>query len=265
MASWSDQDVRVNGTSIMSRKFWISDRSGLDASAAFRSTNFEVAYLQGTMWRPKQLAEIVRSIGMTIDSCDADGVYPVGVLNRVGQLNSNRIELLGLFNRENAQIEIQRDVLVAGGTLETWTGYAQAASTILPEIPEDFDSYQTLGVDLLFADPVWYGTANTPSVSGTTTVTNAGTVDATNMVLTFTGGSGYRLTNQTADRWVQIDDSGTIIVDVRAGTATKGGANIIGSLSKDGGREFMALVPGANTMVLTGGGSVQIAYSTPRA
>jgi len=164
-SSWSDQDVRVNGTSIMGRQFWISDRSGLDAMAAFRSTNFEVAYLQGTMWRPKQLAEIVRSIAITIDSCDADGVYPVGVLNRVGQLNSNRIELLALFAAENAQIEIQRDVLVAGGSTETWTGYAQAASTILPEQPEDFDSYQTVGIDLLFADPIWYGATNSVVVS----------------------------------------------------------------------------------------------------
>jgi hypothetical protein len=254
----------------MSRKFWISDRSGLDASAAFRSTNYDVAYLQGTMWRPKQLAEIVRSIAITIDSCDEDGVYPTGVLGRVGQLNSNRMELFALFSRENAQVEIQRDVLVSdgagGSTLETWTGYAQSSSTIVPDTPEDFDSYQTVGVDLLFADPIWYGAALTPSVAGTDTVNNPGTVDATNLVLTFTGGANYRLTNQTTDpdRWVQVDDSGTIIVDVRAGTATKAGANIIGKLSKYGGREFMALVPGDNTMVLTGGGSVQIAFSTPR-
>lgn len=254
----------------MSKKFWLSDRSGLDMTPGFRSTNFEVAYLQGTMWRPKQIAEVVRSVGVTIDSCDEDGNYPVGRVNRIAQLNSNRVEFLALLARENAQVVVERDVLISdgmgGSTLQTWVGYAQASSPIIPQSPEDFDDYQTMGVDLLFSDPVWYGDENTPTVSGTTVVNNPGTVDATNMVLNFSGGSNYRLTNQTADpdHWVQIDASGAIEVDVRAGTAMQGSTNVIGFLSKDGGREFMRLAPGNNTMVLTGGGSCQITFRTPR-
>lgn len=99
-----------------------------------------------------------------------------------------------------------------------------------------------------------------------TTVNNPGNVQATNMTLTFTGGSNYRLTNNSTDpvSWLQIDDSGTIVVDTRAGTALKGSTNVIAALSKDGGREFMRLLPGDNNMVLTGGGSVTIDFATPR-
>lgn len=167
MASWSDQDVRVNGTSIMTKRFWAHDRSGLDMTPGFRSTNFEVAYLVGTLWRPKQIPEVVRSIAMTIDSCDEDGIYPVGRLNRIALLNSNRIELLALFADPDTQIVVERDVLISNGgggnTLDTWTGYAQAASPIIPESSEDFDDYQRLGIDLLFADPIWYGSPGAPA------------------------------------------------------------------------------------------------------
>lgn len=271
MASWSDQDVRINNTSVMSKKFWLSDRAGLDMTPGFRSGNFEVAYLQGTMWRAKQLSEVVRSVLVTIDSCDEDGNYPVGRMNRIAQLNSNRMEFLALIARENAQVTVERDVLISDGmgghTTETWTGYAQASTPIVPQSPDDFDDFQTMAVDLLFSDPTWYGAENTPTVSGTTTVNNPGTIDATNMVLNFTGGSNYRLTNQTADpdHWVQIDYAGSIEVDVRNGTAYAGTTNVIGYLSKDGGRDFMRLAPGDNTMVLTGGGSCQITFKTPRA
>lgn len=174
-----------------------------------------------------------------------------------------------MLARENAQVVVERDVLVSDGmgghTVQTWTGYAQASSPIIPQSPEDFDDYQTMGVDLLFADPAWYGATNTPSVSGTQTVNNPGNVDATNLVLNFSGGSNYRLTNTTADpdHWVQIDYAGSIEVDVRNGTAFAGSTNVIGYLSKDGGRGFMRLLPGNNSMTLTGGGSCQITFKTP--
>lgn len=273
MTSWSDQDVRVDGTSVMSKKFWLSDRSGLDMTPGFRSTNFEVAYLQGTMWKGKQIPEVVRPFQVTVDSCDEDGNYPTGRLNRIGQLNSNLRELLALFARENTQVTIERDVLLSDGagghTLETWTARAQATTPISPQLPEDFDDYFTFSMDLLFADPIWYGTEVTETVSGTTVVNNPGQVDATNIILEFSGGSNYRLTNESTDPedvWVQIDDSGSIVIDVRLGTAVKGGTtNVIGLLSHDGARPFMRLQPGDNTLTLTGGGSVDITFSPPRA
>jgi hypothetical protein len=270
MASFSDQDVRVNGTSIMTTQFWIQNRGGLWGTPGFRSTNYDIAYLQGTMWRPKQIAETVRTLLIAVDATDANGVIPTSGALRRAQLNQNLMTLLALFAREDAQVTIERDVLVPDGiggtTLETWTGYAQASSPILPESPEDFDDHMTLSVDLLFADPIWYGDAVQHTVTGTGTYTNPGNVQATNMTLTFSGGSNYRLTNQTydPDAWVQIDYSGTIVLDTRAGTAFAGATNVIGYLSKAGTREFMRLAPGANTLVLTGGGQVVIDYNIPR-
>lgn len=272
--SWSTQDVRVDGTSIMSRKFWISDRGGLDMTPGFRSTNFDVAYLQGTMWRPKQIPEVVRSIAMVVDGCDENGIYPAGDSTaRIAQMNANRMELLALFARENTQVTIERDVLIpdgsGGSTVQTWTGYAQATTSIVPANPEDFDEYQTLSIDLLFADPVWYGDEQVEVVSGSATITNDGDIDATNLLLEFTGGADYRLTNQSTlpeDTWVEVDRSGTLAVDVRAGTAIKDpDINVIGYLSHDGSRQFMRLVPGDNDLVLTGGGSCTITYRVPRA
>lgn len=269
-STFSDQDVRVDDVSIMTPQFWIANRGALWTKAGMRSTNYEVAYLQGTMWLPKQLAEVTRSLVMFVDGVDDNGIVPASGARRRAQLNANLMTLQALFSQEQRQVTVERDVLLPDGestALETWTGYAQVQDVISPEMPEDFDDYATLGVDLLFSDPVWYGDAVQHTVTGTMGVTNPGDIQATNMTLTFSGGSNYRLTNNSFDpeAWVQIDESGTIILDNRAGTAFKGTENVIGSLSRQGTRSgFMALLPGSNDLVLTGGGQVVIDYYTPR-
>ena len=274
MASFSEQDVRANGVSLMQKKFWIIERGGLEAAPGFRSTNFEIAYFQGAMWRHKQIAEATRSIPMQIDCCDDDGNYPTGRPARIAQLNANRHELLGIFARENAQVTIERDVLIADGVggydMETWTGYAQASNAILPEYEEDFPDHQTCIIDLLFADPIWYGEEIVETITGTDVITNPGNVDATNMLIELIGGTDPRLTNETPDPevWVQISRTlggDSVDIDTRAGTAVRSnGNNVIGYLSKDGARQFMRIVPGANTMTISGGGTATITYRPPR-
>lgn len=265
-----DEDIRVDGTSIMSSKYWVSDRSGLDQTPGFRSTNWDVAYLTGTLWRAKQIPETTRSIAITINAVDDDGVVPTNKLLRKAQLNTNMREVLALFARENVQNVIERDVLTLdgmGGTeVQTLTGYCQSANPIVPLRSEDFDDFLVMGVDLLFSDPVWYGEAMSEVVTGSDVITNPGMIDATNMTLTFTGGADYRLTNNSTDpiTWVEIDRSGDIVLDVRQGTAYKNGTtNVIGYLSHDGSRPWMRLIPGDNNLVLTGGGSVTIDYMPP--
>ena len=271
MASWSDQDIRVNGTSIMTKAFWVSDRDGFDMTPPLRSTNFEVAYLQGTMFERKQIAEVARTITMTVDACDEDGAYPVGRVNRMALLNSNMRELFALFGQEGAQVAIERDVLlsdgIGGSELETWTGYAQVVTSMPPEFDEDFD-HMRITFDLLFADPVWYGDTVTQEISGTEVMNNPGSIEATNMILEFTGGSNYRLTNETLMPedfwWFQVDHEGDVTVDVRAGTVVNDvGETLIGFISKNRTIPFFRLLPGDNDLVLTSG-SVTITFDTPR-
>lgn len=273
-SSWSDQDVRINDTSIMSKKFWIIDRGSLESSPGMRSENFGVAYLQGTMWREKQLPEVTRSLPMAIDSCDENGNYASSRMGRLAQLNANRRELFALFARENAQVVVEWDVLVPDGmdgtTTEVWTGYAQATTPITSEYPEDFNDYEACVIDLLFADPAWYGDEIVETITGTDVITNPGSVDATNMVITLIGGTDPRLTNESFDPdiWVQISRTlggDSVDIDVRQGTAIRSnGNNVIGYLSKDGARQFMRIAPGENTMTISGGGTATITYRPPR-
>lgn len=272
MSVLDDQDIRIDGDSIMTQQFWVSDRSGLMQTAGFRSTNWDVAYLQGTLWRPKQIPEVVRSIAMTVNGCDSNGITNQNRYLRKADLNANLQTVLQLFARENSQVVIEQDVLwpdgMGGYEVQTWTGYCQVSNTILPLRPDDFDDYITMAVDLTFADPAWYGDPVSSEVSGSATVANDGVVDATNMILTFTGGSDYRLTNNSTDpaTWVEVDRSGSIVVDVRQGTAVKDDTtNVIGYLSHDGSKTFFRLIPGDNDLVLTGGGTVTIDFSPPMA
>lgn len=107
----------------------------------------------------------------------------------------------------------------------------------------------------------WYG-ASTTIADGTHTVT--GTARTRRMTITFTGGTSPTLTNSTTGdvlAWTGGAVGGTaVVVDVETITATQGVTNVSGALTHS--RTFpMTLLPGSNTLVLTGGGSVSIAYN----
>lgn len=87
-----------------------------------------------------------------------------------------------------------------------------------------------------------------------------GNAPVTDAVITFTGGTDPRLTNNTTGDWIEL--SGTlaspVVVDVGARTVTQGGSPVLDLFSRNL-RRWMTFRPAANSLTLTGGGSVSIA------
>jgi hypothetical protein len=107
---------------------------------------------------------------------------------------------------------------------------------------------------------VWYGSTVT---IGTGTTTILGTARTRRITITFTGGTNPTLTNSTTGdsvTWTGAVGGTPVVVTNETLTAMQGATNVSGALSHT--RTFpMTLQPGANTLVLTGGGSVSVAYA----
>jgi len=167
------------------------------------------------------------------------------------------------------------------GSTQLWSATAQAeiagnmAPTMAGRTKADFS------VDLLLADPYFYGPRTTVTVptTGSTSATNTG--DA---VIGFGqdngfGGVGFSitlngpltnptLTNVTAGVTVTstavIAAGHSLVLNVLAYTAvTDAGVNQLGSISHSGARPWMVLIPGAQTLTLSassGSGNAVISY-----
>jgi len=107
---------------------------------------------------------------------------------------------------------------------------------------------------------LWYGPTTTVADGS---VTILGDVRTRRMTITFTGGTNPTLANSTTGdsvTWTGTVGGTPVVLDNETITATQGASNVSGALSH--ARTYpLTLKAGANTLVLTGGGSVSIAYS----
>lgn len=107
-------------------------------------------------------------------------------------------------------------------------------------------------------DGLWHGPAVTIG-AGASVI--GGDVRTRRSVVTFTGGTDPTLTNTTTGdvlSWEGSPGAG-VVVDVEDFTATQAGVDVSDGLSW--GRTFpLTLRAGSNTLVLTGGGAVSVAY-----
>lgn len=115
------------------------------------------------------------------------------------------------------------------------------------------------------ADPWWRGPSTTGpgSTSITTnpkdiTFTNPGSVRDHKLLIDITGAiTNPRVTNQTTGAWVQftgsVGASKHLLIDPYAFTITNDGVDVIGSLSHGPTVPWLDLVPGTQTLRVTGG------------
>lgn len=262
MADWGIQDVTLGGVSLKSYGYGIRLIGGIDTVPSKRGTDVQIGYARGTSWRPKRLDAENRTLVMWVDGRESDGSYAATRLLRVARLNANIRELTRLFAREDEQLVITREVLLPAG-METWSGLCEVRSSVAFDSDEDSDQERNLTVDLVFADPLWYGDEQTDTIGGSGSITNPGEVDSVTALLEFSGGSNYVLTNTTLGISLTINVSGPVTVDCAAGTVLADGDNAIGKVNITGSRDFMRLAPGANAMTLSSG-SCDVTFRPPR-
>jgi hypothetical protein len=136
----------------------------------------------------------------------------------------------------------------------------------LDSIQQASDNLGRVAFDIALLDPNWWATSATTLSTITTTLTPTivGDLATQRITLTFSGVTGtQRLTNSTTGEYVEItgSNSAATVLDCRDFTAIRSAASVAGSVTHSSSFEsWLSLVPGSNSLALTGGGEVIVAY-----
>lgn len=160
---------------------------------------------------------------------------------------------------------VQRTITrVSGGDLVTEsTGRYLAGLDSLSQVS---DNKGRLAFDLRLLDPFWYATSDTTlsAITGSSSPTITGDVATPRVTLTFSGVTAVqRVTNSTTGEWVEVLGSvaNPTVLDCLAQTATRSGNSVAGAVDNNSSFDaWLTLAAGSNSLTLTGGGSVTVAY-----
>lgn len=234
----------------------------------FRGQNYETPYRAGQSYRQKMPDS--RTITMNF-WVDGQGIHQTSTFpspdSRLG-FNSNLQQIRDTFftigNGGSQQGELER----------TWYIYqsgspALVQATAMSEIAGSMDltmngrSNAAFSVDFLLADPHFYGAQVTKACTGSsTTVTGLGEsvvglgYPSAVAGFTVTLSAAATVTNTTAGVSFAVSSgpSFPVTVDILNGTVTdNGGVNQIATLSHSGSRQWMLVLPGANTISVSSG------------
>jgi hypothetical protein len=231
-----------------------------------RGQNYQVPYRAGQLQRAKYPDQ--RTVTLTMWTDGQMSAYPAGDARRAYNDNFQQLRQM-FFTRGgggSAQGQLQRNWwLTVGGspTMVTSTAMAEIAGSMDPTMNGRVSS--AFSVDLLLADPYFYGAQRTVAVgtSGTTITANGegvvgeGFASAVNgFTLSLTAAA--TVTNSTVGCSVTHNGAGVaswpVTLDILRYTATDAvGNNCVAGLSHSGSPMWMCLLNGANVIAVSAG------------
>jgi len=243
--------LSVNGTDLAGYGFH-ADPSGLFGGLGKKGSNLD-GQRPGETYMPKFTAAGTRTTQFVVTSMTDVEWTP-------GQLLSKLRDLTGLLNSSDGPITLTRTAAYDDGTVSAAASAEWVDSQ--PTIVSPGTARWALDFKLLEGG-FYTAQQSTTVLSGAGgTVHNGGQDRTRKVTLTFSGGGPYVLTNSTTGRVLHVP-TGSVSVDVWAGTVTSGGSSVLASTtwSGDAAEPFLlALAKGDNTVSLTGGGQVVVAW-----
>jgi hypothetical protein len=231
----------------------------------YRGQNIPVPYRAGQNWRAKYPDSRTVTLTMWAEGLGSAAGFP-SADQRLG-FNNNIQQLRDLFFNNGASGSVQ-------GQLQRnwyWTQNGTptlVASTAMAEIAGSMDptmngrTSASFSVDLLLADPYFYGAQRTQAIttSGTITAFGEGIVGqgfpSTVSAFTVACTAACTVTNTTLGCSFTLSGvtNSPVTIDVLSQTATDSlGNNVIGTISHAGARQWMALSTGANAITVSAG------------
>lgn len=147
----------VNGTSLQTYAWNISTLGGSRSGVPpLRGSNRALAYFPGQQWRPKVPDQRTLSLAMWVLGSDANGVAPPAGSTQEIAFTANLAALQALFwsGGHGEQITLTKRWRTQAG-VQSASALAELAGTLEPEMTGPYRG--TLVVDLLLADPFFYG------------------------------------------------------------------------------------------------------------
>ena len=258
-----------NGTALNQPQWNIATFGGSRAGIpTLRGQDYEVPYRAGQNWRAKYPDSRTITLTMWTDSqMSSSQSYPAGDPRRA--FNDNWQQLRALFFTRNARGSVQGQLtrnwwLTVSGTptMVSTVAMAEIAGSMDPTM--NGRTSAAFSVDLLLADPYFYGPTRNQAITtaGTITAQGEGIVGegypAVISQFTVAITAACTVTNTTAG--VSFTHSGAgvaswpVTVDVLRYTAVdNAGNNVVGGLSHAGSRMWQCLLPGANAFTVSAG------------
>jgi len=173
--------------------------------------------------------------------------------------------LAALVWNDGATYTVTRTIeRVSGGDLTTVsTGRYLSGLDSIAQVSNDRGR---VSFDIRLLDPYWYASSDTTlsAITTSATPTVAGDVATPRVTLTFSGATAVqRLTNSTTGEWVEVlgNTSADTVLDCLAMTATRSAVSVAGDVAHNSSFDtWLTLAAGSNSLALTGGGQVVVAY-----
>ncbi len=261
----------VGGTSL-NQYAWNITSFGVGRNLpVMRGSNIQVGYVPGQIWRKKYPDSRVITLAMWTAGISYTTDQPVSGSTQHTQMSSNLKLLQNVFyNVGGDQFSLTRrwqyslPPRIPTLTMITATAMAEVAGNMQVQTQGANSDSAVFSIDLLLADPYFYGPTTTTSIpyNTPTTVVNTGDDVAayTGNTVTFFGPLQYPLlTNSTTnpDTWAQLNTvlltGDSIVLDVAEFTAYRAsdGANLSGLVTHSGTKRWMSYDPGNNSLLLT--------------
>lgn len=243
--------VAVDGTDLATIGK-IVEAEGMFGLPGYRGSNLTIPTRPGDRHVSKLAGVQTRDLMLLIEGTGADPF---------ASMASKLRDLRRLLFKPERALSLQRTVDYADGQV-----VATAAAQAMPFDPVIDAWFARCPVAWQILEGGFYGVQQSQVLAsgGNVTVDNLGDDRTRKVTLAFTGGAGpYVLTNTTTGRALTVSVGGAVNVDVWAATATGPGGSVLASLVTSGDvdeRFWMTLVPGNNTLTLTGGGSVTVSW-----
>lgn len=261
MSNSSQEFWEINGTSLNQYCWSIKSYGGSRlAVPKLRGDNTLYPFRDGRSFRSKNADSRIISLAMWVAGIDPATDQPSN--KQVVQFNDNWSVLQKLFWSPSQQLTLTRRWWenVANPVLRTATALCELAGTMDPTMTGR--TRADFAVDLLLADPYFYGptVSTTINANSTVTVNNPGDIDVWSTLTVELNGELISpiLTNLTTSPNVWFRVNTAVVandVNVNVGnftvTNTFDNSNLAGSVSHSGFQAWMKLKPGNNSIKLT--------------
>lgn len=222
------------------------------APPPLRGADILVPYRPGQVALPRIPDARTITLGMWVQGCNEDGSAPTAGQTNYSQFMYNWRKLRSLLWQPSAEFSLTKRFYNDAGTLVTATAKARFAGGLEPVMMGE--AHGVFTVDLLLADPFFYGVPVTQVFSANTTHTLVVPGDYMTFAITLVMAMGARFTNMSLSPyvWCQLSQAGT--VDVKDFVVTNTGS-ADGLLTHGGASQWFVLNPGSNTIILVGSAS----------
>ncbi len=249
----------IAGVDVRTLAFDIRTTDGWDLFPGKRGVDLVVPFHHGAVsvpkkfYRPRQLG-----LGMTILPFDAATGRVTHAEGALGHMRDNMDTLMGLLHSDSLIPVVRTEPDTPGpGTTDR-----EALCEVIATIPLQRGPGLSRRFGIIFEAPDPFWRALPFQTVTATPFTNNGNAPINDKIITMTGGATPRLTHNPSGAYIEVNDAvmaNPAVIDVGLRSIVQNSLNIDNLLVRPlDHTEWMEFQPGANALVLTGGGTFSI-------